>query len=77
MENDYKGKQRKSYAIMHMVYNITIGVVIIGIGLIMLLNNKIGLNLFQDFDPLMIYAFSGLCIIYGSFRLYRGVKRQY
>jgi hypothetical protein len=77
MENDYKEKQRKSYNLMRTVYNITMGLIIIGIGLVMLFHNKIGLNLFEQFDPIMIYGFGGLCILYGGFRLYRGIKKDY
>jgi hypothetical protein len=53
------------------------GIIILGIGIVMLFNDKLGLNFFQDMNPIMIYAFSGLCIIYGAFRLYRGIKRDY
>ena len=77
MENDYRNKQRKSYNLMRTVYNITMGLIILGIGVVMLFNDKIGLNLFETLDPIMIYAFSGLCILYGAFRLYRGVKKNY
>ena len=77
MENNYKEKQRRSYNTMRTIYNVTIGLLIIGIGLMMLFNDRLGLSLNQDIDPLMIYAFSGLCILYGSFRLYRGIKKDY
>jgi hypothetical protein len=77
MESSYRDKQRKSYHLMRTVYNITMGLIILGIGVVMLFNDKLGLNLFQDMNPIMIYAFSGLCIIYGAFRLYRGIKKDY
>lgn len=76
MENDFREKQRKNYTTMRSIYNITIGIVITGIGVLMFLNDKIGLNLLQQFDPIMIYAFGGLCLLYGSFRLYRGIKKE-
>ncbi|HEY6978533.1 MAG TPA: hypothetical protein VH396_19680 [Chitinophagaceae bacterium] len=77
MESSYRDKQRKSYNLMRTVYNITMGIIILGIGLVMLFNDKLGLNLFEGMNPIMIYAFSGLCIIYGAFRLYRGIKKDY
>ena len=77
MESSYRDKQRKSYNLMRTVYNVTMGLIILGIGVVMLFNEKLGLNLFQDMNPIMIYAFSGLCIIYGAFRLYRGIKKDY
>jgi len=77
MENNQREKQRRSYNLMRTVYNITMGIIIIGIGVVMLLNEKLGMNLSETFDPRMIYAFSGLCFLYGGFRLYRGLKKDY
>jgi hypothetical protein len=77
MESSYRDRQRKSYNLMRTVYNITMGLIILGIGVVILFNDKLGLNFFQDMNPIMIYAFSVLCIIYGAFRLYRGIKKDY
>ena len=76
MDNDFRDRQRRNYGVMRTVYNITMGILIIGIGLLMFFNNKIGLDLLKQFDPLMIYAFGGLCLLYGGFRLYRGIKKD-
>jgi len=78
MENDYKAKQRKSYASMQTIYNVTMGLIITGIGVIMFFNEEIGLNLTEKFggDSLMIYLFGGLCLLYGSFRFYRGIRKD-
>ena len=79
MESNFKDKQRKSYNNMQTVYNITMGLLILGIGFMMIFNEKIGLNLTEKFggDSLMINLFGGLCLLYGSFRLYRGIKKDY
>ena len=79
MESDFKEKQRKSYNNMQTVYNITMGLLILGIGFMMFFNEKIGLNLSEKFggDSLMINLFGGLCVLYGGFRLYRGIKKDY
>ncbi|HRH48888.1 MAG TPA: hypothetical protein PLP23_09050 [Panacibacter sp.] len=79
MESDFKDKQRKSYNNMQTVYNVTMGLLILGIGLMMFFNEKIGLNLTEKFggDSLMIYLFGSLCLLYGGFRLYRGIKKDY
>jgi hypothetical protein len=76
MENDFRDRQHKNYNAMRTVYNITVGILIIGIGLLMFFNDKAGLNLFEQFDKTMIYIFGGLCILYGGFRLYRGLKKE-
>ncbi len=78
MENDFKDKHRRSYVTMQKIYNITMGALIAGIGLMMFFNEKIGLNLTGKFggDSLMINLFGGLCLLYGGFRLYRGIKNN-
>ena len=45
---------------MRTVYNTTMGIIIIGIGLVIIFSDKIGLTLFETFDPTMLYIFSGL-----------------
>ena len=76
MDNDFRDRQQKNYDTMRQVYNITMGVLILGIGLLMFLSDKVGLSLFEQFDKGLIYAFGGLCILYGGFRLYRGIKKD-
>jgi hypothetical protein len=76
MNNEYREKQRRNYNMMRTVYNITMGIIIIGIGLLMFFNDKLGLSFFQQYNPVMIYAFGGLCLLYGGFRLYRGLKKE-
>ena len=77
MENEYREKHKKSYDTMRTVYHITIGALIMGIGIMMFLNEKIGLDLVKSFDPVMINVFGGLCLLYGGFRLYRGIKKDF
>ncbi|MBG9376587.1 hypothetical protein I5907_10100 [Panacibacter sp. DH6] len=76
MENDFRDRQQKNYNTMRQVYNITMGILILGIGLLMFFSDKVGLSLFEQFDQVLIYAFGGLCLLYGGFRLYRGIKKD-
>ena len=77
METEFKQRQRKNYASMQTIYNVTMGIIITGIGILMFFNELFGLNLAEKFgDPLMIDLFGGLCVVYGIFRLYRGLKKE-
>ncbi len=78
MDNDYKSRRQKSYTNMQTVYNVSMGILITGIGVMMFFNEEIGLNLSDKFDgdSLMIYLFGSLCLLYGGFRLYRGIKKD-
>jgi hypothetical protein len=65
MENDFRVKQKKSYNVMRMTYD-------------MLFADKLKIEQLTGKDnDLFRYFFGGLCLLYGSFRLYRGIKREY
>ena len=77
MQQDERTKQRKSYTLMRTVYDLGMGIIIFGVGIIMLLGSKLNIEKIQEMDPLMRNLFGGLCLLYGGFRLYRGIKRDY
>ena len=81
MENDLRNKQRKSYTLMRMSYDLTMAIVILGMALVMLLGDKLNVPVIGSFvsnvEPLMRFLFGGLCVVYGIFRLYRAFKRDY
>jgi uncharacterized membrane protein len=78
MENDFRVKQKKSYNVMRMTYDITIAIILLGMSVIMLFADKLKIEQLTGKDnDLFRYFFGGLCLLYGSFRLYRGIKREY
>lgn len=80
MVNDYKERNRKSAALARTIYNVSFGIIVLAVGIVMLLLNQINnetLNSYLGYlDPLLRYLFGGLCLIYGSWRLYRGFKKE-
>lgn len=78
MENDFRATQKKAYSTMRMVYDVGIAVLLLGMAVVMFFADKMGLEQLADKDnEFFRYFFGGLCLLYGSFRLYRGIKRQY
>jgi hypothetical protein len=77
MESDYRDKQRKNYIVMRVVYDVAMGILILGIGALMFFGNRLNIYAVQQLDPVIKYIFGSLCVIYGGFRLYRGIKHQY
>lgn len=82
MERDYRGNQRNGYVQMRSVVDFTMAGLILAIGLIMLLGDKLGVKalnelLQQRVDSTMRYLFGSLCVFYGGFRLYRAIKKDY
>lgn len=78
MEREYRNSQLKSgQTTMRFVYDITMAILILGMGALLLLGNKLNVTQIIALDPLMRYMFAGLCVLYGGFRLYRAIKRDY
>jgi uncharacterized membrane protein len=77
METDYREKQQKSYNLMRMTYDLTMAVLLLGMAVVMLLAEKIHVMQLLAVDPVFRYFFGGICLLYGGFRLYRGIKRDY
>ena len=77
MENKFESNLRKNYVTMRMVYDFTMAGLIIGMGVILVFGDKLGLPIIADLDSNLRYGFGGLCLLYGGFRLYRGIKHNY
>jgi hypothetical protein len=81
MEQDKRDQQQKGYTMMRSVYDIGVGVFITIIGVIMLFGRKLGVPALKEFvedrDPFLLGIFGAMCLLYGGFRLYRGIKKNY
>ena len=56
------------------VYDFTMGVLWTAVGLFLLFYEKLGFT--PDFDRTLAAIFGGTCLLYGSFRFYRGYKSR-
>lgn len=77
MNSDYKERQRKSYTIMRMIYDLTMAILLLGMAIVMLFAEKLNVDRFIEIDTSFRYMFGAICLLYGSFRLYRGIKKDY
>jgi uncharacterized membrane protein len=78
MENDFRVKQKKSYNMMRMSYDITIAIIILGMAVILFFADYFNIEQLLDKEnEFFRYFFGGLCLLYGGFRLYRGIKHDY
>ena len=62
---------------MRMIYDFTFAGLIIAMAIILFFGDKFGLPLIADLDRGLRFGFAGLCLLYGSFRVYRGIKHEY
>jgi hypothetical protein len=77
MDSGYEQKKQKSYIIMRMTYDLVMAALILGMAAVLLLAEQMKLEFFISMDPVFRYLFGGICLLYGGFRLYRGIKRDY
>ena len=77
MQESFRDKQQKSYTLMRMTYDLTMSVLILGMALVLLFSERLKIEQISSIDTTFRYLFGGICILYGGFRLYRGIKRDY
>jgi hypothetical protein len=66
----------KRYILMKSIMDLGMGLIYIGVGFMILFAKKIGLNNdFAESTPGKIFA--GLIMLYGLWRIYRGIKKNY
>ena len=76
METEFRDKQQKSYTLMRMTYDLTMSVLLLGMAAVMFFAEKFKVMQIIGVDAMFRYFFGSICLLYGSFRLYRGFKRD-
>ncbi len=73
---DNSDPKTKRYILKRSIMDLGMGLIYITIGFVILFAKKVGLN--NDFaDSTWGKIFAGLFILYGLWRLYRGIKKDY
>ncbi len=75
MENKDPDRRAKGYILMRAIMDYGMGIIIFCIGIFFLLAPKLGVSF--EIENFYRYFFSGLCLIYGAWRVYRGYKKNY
>ncbi|MGI8584539.1 MAG: hypothetical protein ACR2KX_20300 [Chitinophagaceae bacterium] len=66
----------KRYLLMKSIMDLGMGLIYIGVGFVILFAKKIGLN--NEFvESTLGKIFAGLVMLYGLWRIYRGIKKDY
>ena len=75
MENEAPNRRKQGYILRRAILDYGMGVIIFGFGVFFLAAPKLGFHL--GIDNTYRYIFSGLCLLYGGFRVYRGSQKNY
>jgi len=76
MDTEFKERQQRNYSSMRMIYDLTMAILILGMAAVMFFGDKWKIPQIEATDAMFRYLF-GICLLYGGFRLYRGIKRDY
>ncbi len=77
MDNHNRDSQRKSYITMRRTYDFTMAILLLGMAVVMFFAEKFNVVQVMQLDKLMRGLFGGICLLYGGFRVYRGIKAEY
>lgn len=76
MAEDNKDGRTKRYVMMRSIMDLGMGVLYVAVAAFLLLSDKLGFNLAFPAKPFS-YIFAALCALYGGFRIYRGIQKNY
>lgn len=74
--NDNEQKRIKAYANRRSMMDLGMGLIYSAMGIFFAGKKWFGVNLDFPTEPFN-YIFGGLCLLYGGFRIYRGIKKNY
>jgi len=77
MLDDFQEKQRQQGTRMRSVMDYTMGIVFFFLGLFFILYRQFGIRIMAREPSNLDYFIGGLFVIYGSWRFYRGYKKNY
>jgi len=77
MLEEYENKRRKQVSFMRSLMDYTMGVVIIGLGILLFFHDKMKIGINDRFSPNMVKLLGVIFVLYGVWRIYRGFKKNY
>ncbi len=77
MQESFRDRQKKGYILMRVTYDLAMALIILGMAVVMFFAERLKIQRIMDLDDTGRYLFGGVCLLYGGFRLYRGIKRDY
>ena len=75
MEEEFEDKKQRDYVNRRSIMDLGMGIIYTGMGVLMVFARKVGLD--AVFSEPFNYIFGGICLLYGGFRIYRGIRRNY
>ncbi|HMU09099.1 MAG TPA: hypothetical protein PKC54_03780 [Ferruginibacter sp.] len=76
-EKEQLSERDKRYIRMKSIMDIGMGILWSGMGIFLLFIKKFNPDLALQYDENILMIFGGVCVVYGLFRVYRGIRKNY
>jgi hypothetical protein len=76
MASEFDDKKQRAYTNRRAIMDLGMGIIYAGVGVFFVLSDVLGIELVFPPKPFS-YVFGALCLLYGGFRIYRGIKKNY
>ena len=76
-EKEQLNEREKGYVRMRSMMDIGMGLLWMGMGIFLVFIKKFSPDLAVQYDSTLFKIFGAVCIVYGLFRIYRGIKKNY
>ena len=78
MFEDYEKRKRKQVSLMRSIMDYAMGTIIILFGAFLMFRGQFDLEINRKYEPdALEKIFAVICFMYGSWRIYRGYKKNY
>jgi hypothetical protein len=76
MASELEDKKQRAYANRRAIMDLGMGLIYAGVGGFFIVSDILGMEIEFPGRPFS-YIFGALCLLYGGFRIYRGIKKNY
>ncbi len=76
-EKEQLSERDKRYIRMKSIMDIGMGILWAGMGVFLLFIKKFNPDLALQYDENILMIFGAVCVLYGLFRIYRGIRKNY
>jgi hypothetical protein len=77
MENEFRDRQRNNYILLRMLRDIVMALLYLTMALFLFFGERWGIEQIEALGRTFSIFFGSICLLYGAYRLYRGIKRDY
>lgn len=76
MQRDFQHNRKKAYSGRRSAMDLGMGIIYAGMGAFFVLSEPLGFRM-EFLQKPFSYILGGICLLYGGFRIFRGIRKNY